>query len=484
MFHILRVSRTNAHLTEGFSPAARDHAVLRMKSRTVRLLRFVGLDRAVAYTLVYRGWQLFANAAVLILIAKSLTKIEQGFYYLFFSILSLQVFFELGLTYVLMQFTSHESAKLVWTSRGTLEGNPTAEARLSLLLRFAAFWYGIVAVFMITVLLPAGLLLFGRSADASHAPFWRGSWARLVVATAGLLFVSLAMAVLEGSGRVAQVARVRAVQDVLAYCALGLALFSGAGLRAMPLLPITRVLVSFAWLGWSKHAFFLHLLRIDADRSLLNWWTEVWPMQWKIALSWMSGYFTFQLFTPVLFAFAGAAAAGQMGMSLGIAAAVTTLSIAWVQTKAPLFGQLIARRQFGELDKQFFRVLSQAGAIAALMCTAIWLCVVVLHAWRISWSERFLGPLPLGLLMLACCAQVITYAFSVYLRAHKDEPLLACSIAVAVLTTISTYVLGRAFGAVGIAAGYLCVMTTAGVMWATLVFFSKRRTWHVAPESP
>jgi O-antigen/teichoic acid export membrane protein len=247
---------------------------------------------------------------------------------------------------------------------------------------------------------------------------------------------------------------------------------------------MTRVVVSFSWLVWSKRAFFLHLVRIEADRNLLNWWQEVWPMQWKIALSWISGYFTFQLFTPVLFAFYGAAVAGQMGMSLSISSALTTVAIAWVQTKAPLFGQLIARRQFVELDKVFFRVLSQVGAIAGLMAAMIWVAVVFLRVQRISWSERFLGPLPLGLLLLACCAQVVTYAFAVYLRAHKTEPLLACSIAVAVLTTISTYVLGRSFGALGIAAGYFCVMATAGMMWASLVFFSKRRTWHVVSEIP
>ena len=50
-----------------------------MKSYLAKLFNFLGVDRAVAYTLVYRGWQLFANAAVLILIARSLTKIEQGF---------------------------------------------------------------------------------------------------------------------------------------------------------------------------------------------------------------------------------------------------------------------------------------------------------------------------------------------------------------------------------------------------------------------
>jgi hypothetical protein len=241
-------------------------------------------------------------------------------------------------------------------------------------------------------------------------------------------------------------------------------------------------LVSVAWLWFSKRTFFLRLFRVDADRGLLSWWTEVWPMQWKIALSWISGYFTFQLFTPVLFAFSGAAAAGQMGMSLSIASALTTVALAWIQTKAPQFGQLIARREFAELDRQFFRVMRQAAGIAAASGTAIWIGISTLHAWDSPWSQRFLGPAPMGLLMLACLFQVVIYGESVYLRAHKDEPLLACSIAIAVLTTLSTYVLGRACGAVGIAAGYLGVMATAGLTWATMVFVSKRRLWHAAPE--
>lgn len=455
---------------------------MKAESGIARLLAFLGIDRAVAFTLVYRGWQLVANAAVLILIARFLSPVEQGFYYLFFSILSLQVFFELGLTYVLMQFASHESAKLTWTARGTLEGDPVAEARLALLVRFAAFWYGAVAVLLVTLLLPGGLIMFGRSADAALAPFWQGSWMGLVIATAGLLFVSLAMAVLEGSGQVAEVAKLRAIQDILAYCAFGTALFLGAGLWAAPLLPMTRLLVSMTWLSISKRAFFLRLFRAEADRGLLSWWTEVWPMQWKIAVSWVSGYFTFQLFTPVLFTFSGAAAAGQMGMSLSIASALTTVALAWIQTKAPLFGQLIARREFAELDRQFFRVMRQAAGIAAASGTAIWIGISALRAWDSPWSQRFLGPAPMGLLMLACLLQVIIYGESVYLRAHKDEPLLACSVAVAVLTSISTYVLGREFGAAGITAGYLGVIATAGLIWATIVFVTKRRMWHSVPE--
>ena len=41
-------------------------------------------------------------------------------------------------------------------------------------------------------------------------------------------------------------------------------------------------------------------------------------MQWKIAISWTSGYLAFQLFTPLLFRYQNATVAGQMGMTIYI----------------------------------------------------------------------------------------------------------------------------------------------------------------------
>lgn len=41
----------------------------------------------------------------------------------FLQVLALQVVFELGMSYVVMQFASHEMAHLFWTPQGTLDGD-------------------------------------------------------------------------------------------------------------------------------------------------------------------------------------------------------------------------------------------------------------------------------------------------------------------------------------------------------------------------
>ena len=73
---------------------------------------------------------------------------------------------------------------------------------------------------------------------------------------------------------------------------------------------------------------------------------EVWAFQWRIAVSWLCGYFIFQLYNPVLFAYHGAVTAGQMGMSLSLANALISVAISWVNTKAAPFGAMIAGREY------------------------------------------------------------------------------------------------------------------------------------------
>jgi hypothetical protein len=228
---------------------------LRANSKLTRARQLLGIDRAVFYTLFSRGWQLVAGFGTILLIARFLSPIQQGFYYTFASLLSLQVFFELGLTLVVLQFASHESAHLNWTLLGTLEGDSTAKARLGSLMRLTLKWYAIAAGLLVLGLVPAGLLFFGSSPDAASAGVWQVPWAWLVLTTAGTLLLSPIVAVLEGCGLVAEVARFRLSQDLLAFPVFWLSLLMGAGLFASPLLQTTRLITTVWWLLTRQRPF-------------------------------------------------------------------------------------------------------------------------------------------------------------------------------------------------------------------------------------
>jgi O-antigen/teichoic acid export membrane protein len=230
----------------------------------------------------------------------------------------------------------------------------------------------------------------------------------------------------------------------------------------------------------SRRRLLLGLLRHNPDSHCIHWWSEVWPFQWRIAVSYISGYFAFQLFIPVLFAFWGPTAAGQMGMSINISNALLTISIAWVSTKAAPFGALVARKEYGQLDHIFFRVLAQSTAVSAVNVLVIWCAVVYINARHLHFAHRILPPVPFGLLLLSMMVNHIVFAEAIYLRAHKQEKFLVTSVVGACLMTASTFLLGKRFGAMGMASGYFCINLVVGLGFCTYIFLKYRRLWHTA----
>src|SRR6266568_550489 len=116
-----------------------------MKSLLLRLGEAVGLDSAIINIITARLWSLLAGPISIFLIAHRLSPQEQGFYYTYNSVLGTVVFLELGLTYVLLQFASHEMIGLRWEDQ-RLVGDETNHARLADLLRKAFRWYAIISV--------------------------------------------------------------------------------------------------------------------------------------------------------------------------------------------------------------------------------------------------------------------------------------------------------------------------------------------------
>ena len=131
-----------------------------------------------------------------------------------------------------------------------------------------------------------------------------------------------------------------------------MALATHHGLFAPAMVISGNASVAFIWL-FHRRKLLLPLFRRDPGGNRIHWLKEVWAFQWRIAVSWLCGYFIFQLYNPVLFAYRGAVAAGQMGMSLSLANALISVTISWVNTKAAPFGAMIARKEYVQLDRVF-----------------------------------------------------------------------------------------------------------------------------------
>ena len=121
------------------------------------LFKTAGVDRAVAYAVPGRIWQIVVGVVNIILIARFITRSEQGYLYTFQSLLAFQLLFDLSLSGILVQFAGHEMAHLKWQAQGTVEGESAAKSRLASLIRISFKWYSIAAVLMLVLLTSGGL---------------------------------------------------------------------------------------------------------------------------------------------------------------------------------------------------------------------------------------------------------------------------------------------------------------------------------------
>jgi hypothetical protein len=439
------------------------------------ILRILGIDRSVAYTLLGRSWSIAAGLANIWFIAHFLSNTEQGFYYTFANLIGLQIVFELGLGYVISQFVSHEMARLSWAPTGTLQGDPVTIGRIRSLLVLTLKWYGVAACSIIFAVFPIGCIFFSRSAN-SFDVIWQPAWFLLTIAAAINIFITPIFSLLEGCNLVADVARMRTAQAVAGSLACWSVLLGQGKLLAMPAMMGTAALIGLLWLIHRHKKFFLALLSARSSEGKICWRSEIWPFQWRIAVSWLSGYFIFQLFVPVLFAYKGATEAGQMGMSLSIANSIASVAIAWINTKTPLFGNLIALKRFNDLDTLYFRAFWQSTCVVLMGVASLMLARIGLSHFDNPYSVRLLPILPFAFLLLTVTINHISFAQAVYLRSHKEEPFAFLSVFIAILVAGSTLILGKLFGASGMMAGYfLC--SCVGLAWGSRIFWLKRVEW-------
>lgn len=454
----------------------RRHALERLILPTI--VKYLDIDRAVLCNLLARGWSVAVGILTIYFISLFVSPVLQGYYYTFNSLIALQIFVELGLNFAIVQFASHEMPQLAWQLDGTLNGSEPAKRRLQSLLRFALVWFGIAAVLMIGILMPVGMLFFTHTAHTDipvSSIAW--PWLMLVTFTALNLLCSSILALLEGCGEIHQIALLKLWQALLTGIASLLALRQGFALYALVANSALLFSMNFLWL-WIKHKRFLvDLLKFHSQLPGMSWKHEIWPFQSKIAMSWISGYFLFNLFTPLLFASHGSKVAGQMGISMQICSTLNNTAMVWISTKMPKYGQLIAKGQRQLLDRLFFRALLIS--FSFLLASLLLISGTIYYLATIdSFILQRVLPLPLlGILGIICLANHVVFAEAAYLRAHKQEPFMVLSVVNAIITACLAIKFIPLSGSTGAVMTYAVATIIIGLLGGTFIFLKKRQQW-------
>ncbi len=441
-----------------------------------RNIRANAISRSVIYASLGNIVALIIGPITAYLVITHFSLTLQGFYYTFGSLLQLRFLADMGLGQTIIQFSSHEWAYLKWDKSGKIIGDEANLSRLLSLVRMSIIWYGVISAILMFGLGLIGYKLFSTSGVTLVNWLW--PWFVLCGIT-GISFITIPFfALLQGCGFINDYWLYRLIVQIISGFVLWGAILIGLDLWSLSLSILFTTAWGLAFLYIRHRKFIKSLLAKPPSTNRISWRKQVWPVQWRIAIVWITSTFLVQMFTPIVFKVESPTTAGKVGLTLSLSMVLYALISNWNVTKAPIFGYFIARKEFDKLDNIFLRSLIMSILTAILGVTGGSSIIFILNAIGSPLAKRVVTLLPAVLFLFGSSMAAIGACFGVYLRAHKQEPLTLIYIVTSILVlTTCTFAL-KVFGVLGMAALYATIMTIFQLPWIIYTFYKSRRRWH------
>jgi hypothetical protein len=419
-------------------------------------------------TALHQFWRLISGPFIIFLVPVYLSSEEQGYWYLIISVGAIAAFADFGFSTILMQFSAHEFAFLKFNTNNEIEGVQESKSKLSSLFIFACKWTGIVTAVMLPVTYAIGFLLLGNSNTEVD---WKLPWLLYNIGAFISFGNSIVLSFFEGCDSVKQIQGKRLKISIVSTGIIIFCLLFNYGLLALSIGLLVSSIYG-AYILYRRYSKNIHDFYVLNSEYYYNWGPEIFVLLRRYIISWSSGYIIFQLFTPIMFHFHGAIEAGKLGMSIAIFTAIFSVSNIWTTSIIPKINISIAKSEFLSLNKIFNRHFTFT-IITYLFGSLTFYFVYFTFRQEFEFFERLLGIKSLFLLNLGWFAQLIVHNLSIYLRSHKEEPLLLPSILSAGYVCCSTYLAGRYLSIDFFLIGFVTLFLWL-LPWVILIFRRKK----------
>ena len=320
------------------------------------------------------------------LIATLFSSKEQGYYYTFNSIVQLQVFFDAGIAFTLTQIASRYIGK--FAEKVNENGVKSSDMAISALFVFSREFYSKSAIGFLIFVTVLGYIFFLFRHDDYIA--WKLPWLLLVFATSCNLFTLPFFSIIEGTGGILKVTRMRLIQALISAPVLWTCLYLNLGLFSLGISVLSIFVVAALWIfiNFDIFKYFSDIYRVYKPE--IDDKNNVFGFQKKTSVGWLSGYFIYQIYNPIAFSTLGPETAGRIGLVMNLMISVGFLVSAYVNTKVPLLGNLTSQGNKLEFDLIFKKTSRNAIILGILSYLAIIFAVFAINKLGFSIRDRFL----------------------------------------------------------------------------------------------
>lgn len=375
---------------------------------------------------LYRTAQLFSQGACIFLAPHFFDKVLTGYFFTMLSLASAQTLFELGIGQTLL---------VMFAAYSIDDSEPKSSFLHPMNLLHATTKY-IYLVSSCSFFVVGGILgFFILNSGGLEASYWIYPWFLLCVAVAGNLYINRGLIYVESVGRVQEVYSLRVVQVVTGAFLFALLILTGGELWAVCAIPLSSLILGLFFLKRFFKLFGPPNSGANYSLSMIFkfYVARLFPLQWKVSISFICGYLSLQFFLPLVFKFYGPVVAGQLGLALNVMTGVTLLSSSYSTGNIQVLSSLVASNNFRSLNSLVLKSIY----FSVLVSTAVLLPFNVASSFVGGLSSLLPSHTVLLILTTACLSNAVTYCCAIYLRSFHAEPLLIPSV----ISTFFLYVL-------------------------------------------
>jgi len=430
-------------------------------------------SKDVLSTLSNSLWRIISGPVTLVFIPLFLTPGLQGYWYAFLSLSALSIFADLGFTTIVSQFAAHEYAYLNFNNRSKrFVGRIENIKKISSLFRFVLKWSITITFIGFPLILIAGIFMFyGKDKNIN----WFFPWLLFIVSSGLNFSTNVILSFLEGCDQIAEIQKNKLIASILITVSLCLFLYFRFNLYSLAITTFIGTLINLIQLLF-RFKNILFQLYLKGRNYYVNWKADFFRLIWRYAISWSSGYFIVQIYTPLTFMFHGSIEAGKVGISTALATAMYSIANVWIYVSTPKQNMYASRKEWKLMDKLLVK------SILLSVCTfliGMIFVIIILDFYSNTFNilKRFLGIISLTTLLSAWLIQLIISGLTIYLRAHKQEPLVWVVLMGGIFILVSTFILSKFYSIDNIFLGFLAESLL--LLPATyFIFIRKRKKWH------
>jgi hypothetical protein len=434
-----------------------------MKESRIFIMERVSVSN-LFFNFAIRSASLVSSVLLIIAVSSKLSLHDQGVYYLLQSFVALTFFFDLGIGFVLANMAGIANAKL-----------PTERAKSSIsvvaVARFGIKWCLLAGSLFTIIVGLAGI----RPVMNLPTADWLSlvMWGLLVLGTGCNLGLGALLSLFEGLGFVRQAAIVRFAQ-AFANGASFLAIVNfnhnpfSIGLS-------TAISVIVAGLLFVRRfgREIRHFVRSPPGHALV-WTKDVLPFQWRVGISWLTGYFMFQAPTFAIATFGSIYQAGRFGLSMQIVLAILSVAQVYLTFCVARWAAKASDEASGGIFRDY--LISVAVTTAIVFAGGVVLLMGI-HFLAPPWlASRVLPEIGLVQLILGTCGFQAFMCGNFYFRAQLRESLWPVSVMGAAVIIIGGITYRSNIEAMVATSLYMCIGMLVGVLSMAVVWFSDLST--------